>query len=330
MFFLGLIGSIYFWFPALSESGLMQYNTVFNFFDHFPTIKQLITPFWGYGASVPGPYDGMSFFIGEINLIVLITTTLYLIFRFSKIPVMIKKISIWCLFLVVISVFMMNFRSTWFWKNIPLIAYFQFPWRFLTMIVLASSLLVTLIKNFKYSKLLAVIIIVASIVINTPRFKPHDFLARNDSYYINRYIPIPSPSEEYLGLQEEYLRLPKATEIRPTQIYNRVYPTNEAIKNLTLVDSLEANFTTESKTELVLNYNKYYFPGWKGTIDGENLKLMAGKPYGQIQFTVPNGQHKITIKYEETILNKILDLITLLTIIGCLYLIVIGRSKVTK
>jgi hypothetical protein len=143
-----------------------------------PTLKQLITPFWGYGASVPGPYDGMSFFIGEINLIVLIITTLYLVFRFSKISVMIKKISIWCLFLVIISVFMMNFRSTWFWKNIPLIAYFQFPWRFLTMIVLASSLLVVLIKNFKYSKLLAVIIIVVSIAINTPRFRPHDFLAR--------------------------------------------------------------------------------------------------------------------------------------------------------
>lgn len=329
LFFLGLIGSIYFWLPALLESNLMKYSTVFNFFDHFPTLKQLITPFWGYGASVPGPYDGMSFFIGEINLIVLIVATIFMIFRFSKISLKIKKVSIWSLFLVVVSVFMMNFRSYWFWEHIPLIAYFQFPWRFLTMIVFASSLLVILIKNFKYSNILAVVIIMASMIINTPRFRPHDFLNRDDSYYINRYIPVPTPSEEYLTLQEEYLRLPKTTEIRPTQIYDRVYPISEKIKNMTLVNSLEAKFTTDSESELVLNYNKYYFPGWEGFIDGEKLNLTAGKPYGQIQFLVPNGKHEITIKYEETILNKILDLITLSTIIFCFYL-VFARSKVTK
>ncbi|MFA6185067.1 MAG: 6-pyruvoyl-tetrahydropterin synthase-related protein [Candidatus Shapirobacteria bacterium] len=329
LFFLGLIGSIYFWLPALLESNLMKYSTVFNFFDHFPTLKQLITPFWGYGASVPGPYDGMSFFVGEINLIVLIVATIFIIFRFSKISLKIKKISIWSLFLVVVSVFMMNFRSYWFWEHIPLIAYFQFPWRFLTMIVFASSLLVILIKNFKYSNILAVIIIMVSMVINTPRFRPHDFLNRDDSYYINRYIPVPTPSEEYLTLQEEYLRLPKTTEIRPTQIYDRVYPVSEAIENITLVNSLETKFITDSESELVLNYNKYYFPGWKGFIDGEKLNLIASKPYGQIQFLVPNGKHEITIKYEETILNKILDLITLSTIIFCFYL-VFARSKVTK
>ena len=32
----------------------------FVFVDHFPTLRQLITPYFGYGASVPGPGDGMS------------------------------------------------------------------------------------------------------------------------------------------------------------------------------------------------------------------------------------------------------------------------------
>jgi len=40
MFLGGLLGSIYFWLPALLDSKLMKYETVFNFFDHFPTIKQ--------------------------------------------------------------------------------------------------------------------------------------------------------------------------------------------------------------------------------------------------------------------------------------------------
>jgi hypothetical protein len=330
LFFGGLLGSIYFWLPALFDSKLMKYETVFNFFDHFPTIKQLITPFWGYGASVPGPYDGMSFFIGEVNLVVIGVVLIYTIFRFSKISLLNKKILIWSLFLMTASMIMMNFRSFWLWKNIPLIAYFQFPWRFLTMIVFGSSLLVILIKNFKYSKILAVLIIIVSMAFNISRFRPHDFLNRNDSYYINRYIPVPAPSSEYLGLQEEYLRLPKVTQIRPKEVYTRIYPENSAIKNIILINSLDAKFNSDSDSELVLNYNKYYFPGWEGLIDGKKLNLTSGTPYGQIQFSIPSGKHEIVIKYKETIFNRLLDWLSLLTIIGCFYFVFTGRSKVTK
>ncbi|MDD2482711.1 MAG: hypothetical protein PHE32_02535 [Candidatus Shapirobacteria bacterium] len=329
-FFGGLLGSVYFWLPALLESKLMKYETVFNFFDHFPTIKQLITPFWGYGASVPGPYDGMSFFIGEVNLVVIGIVLLYAIFHFSKISLLNKKILTWSLFLIAAAMVMMNFRSSWLWKNIPLIAYFQFPWRFLTMIVFGSSLLVVLIKNFKYAKVLAVLIIMVSIGLNISRFRPHDFLNRDDSYYINRYIPVPTPSEEYLGLQEEYLRLPKTTETRPKEVYARIYPENSAVKNITLINSLDAKFTIESESELTLNYNKYYFPGWKGLIDGKKLNLTSGTPYGQIQFTIPSGKHEIIIKYRETIFNRLLDGLSLLTVVSCFYFVFSKKSKLTK
>ena len=67
---LGLLCSIYFWFPALLESKLMKYDTVFNFYDHYPTLKQFITPYWGYGASVAGNYDTMSFYMGITGLVV--------------------------------------------------------------------------------------------------------------------------------------------------------------------------------------------------------------------------------------------------------------------
>jgi len=42
-------------------------DTLFNFKDHFPFIKQLIFSPWGHGASLWGPGDGMSFQVGIIN-----------------------------------------------------------------------------------------------------------------------------------------------------------------------------------------------------------------------------------------------------------------------
>src|SRR3989344_3976991 len=72
---LGALVSIYFWLPALLDNAFMKYDTVFNFVDHFTTIKQLILPYWGYGASVPGPYDGISFNIGVFNLVIIVLAT---------------------------------------------------------------------------------------------------------------------------------------------------------------------------------------------------------------------------------------------------------------
>jgi uncharacterized membrane protein len=65
---MGLGISSYYWLPAVMEKKFIQPGTPFNPFDHFPFIFQLIIPSWGYGASVWGPTDMMSFQIGLVNL----------------------------------------------------------------------------------------------------------------------------------------------------------------------------------------------------------------------------------------------------------------------
>jgi hypothetical protein len=121
---LGLLGSIYFWLPAIYESNLFKYDTVFNFYDHYPTLKQLITPFWGYGASVPGPYDTMSFYSGLTGVFVMLIALVYFFINIKKYQLTEKIFLLWSFFLVALSVFMMNHRSVILWENLPLIAYF--------------------------------------------------------------------------------------------------------------------------------------------------------------------------------------------------------------
>ena len=152
----------------------------------------------------------------------------------------------WCLALILLAMVMMNFRSFWIWEHFPLIAYFQFPWRFLTLIVFGSSILVTTITTKKNYKIWSGLIIILAIGFNYYRFKPNDFLNRDDSYYINRYIPIPSPSNEYLDLKEEYLRLPKATEVRPKNIYSRVFPESLETSYIRPINHLDTALTTDS------------------------------------------------------------------------------------
>ncbi|KKR68752.1 MAG: hypothetical protein UU09_C0003G0013 [Microgenomates group bacterium GW2011_GWA2_40_6] len=327
-FGLGLLGSFYFWWPALMDSRLMKYDTVFNFFDHFPALKQLLIPYWGYGASVPGNYDTMSFFIGEVNLLIMGMSIVLLIKSFKSKTLKLGIVWWWCLALILLAMVMMNFRSFWIWEHFPLIAYFQFPWRFLTLIVFGSSILVTTITTQKNYKIWSGLIIILAIGFNYYRFKPNDFLNRDDSYYINRYIPIPSPSNEYLDLKEEYLRLPKATEVRPKNIYSRVFPESLETSYIRPINHLDTALTTDSGKSLTLNYNKYYFPGWEAIMDNKKLKLWAGEPYGQIQFDVPDGKHEILIRFRETLVNRIWDIGSMLTIMGCIYLAARRPTKV--
>lgn len=315
MLILGFSGASFFWVPALLDSGLVKYDTVFNFKDHFPTLIQLIRPYFGYGASVPGPYDGMSFFMGAINIVLIVLTALSItIFRKRYSPKQ-KILLIWCLASVLISIFMMNFRSTYFWDNLPLLPYFQFPWRFLMITTFATPLLVVSLDVIKFKELTAAILIVATILINGNFFKPHDFLARDDSYYLNRYIPAPQASADYKLTQEEYLRLPNATLERPAQNYPIVTPDDPSIVQVNTINSLHHLINISTPQEKTFNYNKYFFPGWVLKINGRRQYIKIGEPFGQITFTVPKGNTLVEVYFQETVFKRILDVVSLLALI---------------
>jgi len=323
---LGLLISAYFWLPAIYESGLMKYGTVFNYADHFPTLKQLITPYFGYGASVPGPYDWMSFYMGIIGIAVVLAGGFLFVKNWKKHSKEEKVIALWAAMIFFGSIFMMNHRSAFLWKSIPLIPYFQFPWRFLTMIVFSTPLFLLAFTKTRYTKMIAFAVIVLSIAVNFGYFKPERFLGRGDEYYINRYIPYPDASQEYLTTSEEYLRLPKATEVRPSANYPRAYSDKNIIGKIEELNALDAIIRTDSMFNATLNYNKYAFPGWIAKIDGKQVEIVAGKPYGQISVSVPSGNHMVEIFYRETTFRRLLNYISLAGILAALWLLLTGRK----
>jgi hypothetical protein len=315
----GLLLSIYFWFPAITQSGLMAFSTVFDFKDHYPTIKQLITPFFGYGASVAGPHDGMSFFLGVGNIAAMVIGSIVALFTWKKIEIFQKIVIIWAVISFLLAFFMMNYRSTFLWNILPFLPYFQFPWRFLTLTTLVSSLFVIPISIINKKYLIGALVTVGSvslIIFNLNIFKPHDFLERQDEYYLNRYIPIPTASDSYLETQEEYLRLPKNTLVRPDKNYPPL--TSEANFNYSVIETngiyLKANVSVGSGSQV--SYNKYYFPGWKAYVDGKEVEINIGKPFGQISINIPKGESIVEFDYKETTLNLFLDGISLLTLIA--------------
>jgi hypothetical protein len=315
--FLGLLSSIYFWFPAIYESGLMKYDTVFNFYDHYPALKQFITPYWGYGASVPGNYDTMSFYMGLVGVVVVLLGSILFFLNGKKFSKEEKIFLGWGIIVSLISVFMMNFRSAFLWRSLPLLPYFQFPWRFLAMITLISPLFLLTFSKFTKLKYIPFIVIFAAIFFNFNYFKTSEYLGRMDDYYINRYIPVPTASSEYLKTSEEYLRLPKENQIRPEKNLPRAYAINTSVVlEIEEINALDAKIKTVSDTEFILNYSKYNYPGWVVKVDGKPEKIISGQPYGQISFLVPSGEHTVEVKYRESPMRLLFDMVSLVAIVA--------------
>lgn len=216
---------------------------------------------------------------------------------------------------------MTNHRSSFIWQNFPFLPYFQFPWRFLTLIIFTSAIFVIAFEKLKIRVFVIFSLICLSLYFGFSYFKPSEYLNRQDDYYLNRYIPLPEASEEYKNTSEEYLRLPVSTDLRPDRVMPILFGSNFIVKDFKENNSLDFKAKIEvfeGKTDV--NIRRYYFPGWVLKLDGEEVTIDSGKPFGQIVVSVAKGEHDLEVFYNETLRNKLLDLVSFLSFLLCLYL----------
>jgi hypothetical protein len=268
--------------PALVESKLVSSVTPFPLIDHFPFIKQLLIPSWGYGSSVWGPGDEISFQVGTVNLLVVIVSISLLVFyrRLFK-NRKVYLITLWALVGFFVSLFMMNIRSYFIWKLIPFHDFIQFPWRLLLLTTLFTSILAAVIVHIlpkKFAKTAGFIIVGASLVLTTQYFRPSKVVFKGDEDYLKRFF-------ESTTYSEDYLLLPNWVDERPSR-------------------PPLSKFEAEG-----------YFPGWFAKIDGKNAEIKPGKPYGQIELIVPEGNHQVEFYWQETPLRKFSDYISLVSLL---------------
>lgn len=333
--FLSLGLSAYWLLPALLENKLVSSITPFPLIDHFPFLKQLIIPSWGYGASVWGPGDGMSFQIGLVNITIVILALLYSLYLlFLKLknkqnirkvinPVLKEKtnmLAIWAMCSFFICIFFMNIRSYPLWRLVPFHDFIQFPWRLLIFTTFFSSVIAAfVIKSLPdiYSKFAGFLFIVSSIVLTYSYFSPSQIVHKKDEIYLTRFF-------ETITYSEDYLLLPSWVGERP----EHAPLTKISVKNGYVNDILEtspiswsAEVVTPIPTTVI--FQTYYFPGWVATIDGKKANITPGKPYGQIEINVSSGKHTVAYYWRETKLRKIADYIS----VGSLMILVIMFTR---
>lgn len=326
-FILGLGISSYFVVPAFIEKGLLVGTTPFNYLDHFPFIKQLIYSPFRYGASLPGPNDDISFQVGIVNWILIILSVVFLKQTFKK-----GKL-LYSLFLgtILLSLFLMNIRSSFLWEAFGLSTYIQFPWRILMLTTfLTSSLVIFLGPLKRYRKVALGALAVASVVVNFSYFRPSEYFKADDNYFLNRFFARRTSegqaevtSRQYLNYSEDYLLLPKWVEVKPKALPETKF-TSETLNIEKITQNSSVDYTAKVTGEGMVSFNSYFFPGWYATIDGKGVEIKPLKPLGNIGVEVKKGESEIKIFWKETPLRAAMDVLSLVCLTSALVLSLFG------
>lgn len=307
---LGVATSSYWWLPSLVERNLLQSQTPFNYKDHFPFIKQLLLPSWGYGASNPGPYDDISFQIGIVNILLVFAAVVTFLFAKKKTE---KVLLGFFLASIALIFFLMNIRSDFIWRTFALANYVQFPWRILMMTTfLTSSLVIFLKLKEKARQLILLSLLLLSMVLTVGYFRPSEFFSPDDDYFLKRFFAnrtldgVRSEfSPEYVNYSEDYLLLPLVVKERPN-----VLPTAKFTSDSVSINSINEYSPVHFRVSVSalkggeVDFHSYYFPGWKAKVDGVPVSLRVNDPHGNITIAVPEGEHEVEMYWEETLLRK--------------------------
>ncbi len=322
-FVTGILIAAFYWIPAIFE---MKYTNVLSqigggadFKDHFVCLSQLWTGIWGYGGSVKGCSDGISFMIGKYHIILSL-----IIFAFSIFILVSKKylkqferekiIIIVLSFLgFLISIFFTLEISKSLWELFSPMAFIQYPWRFLIMIVFFSSFIAgalfwisgKLIKNNLINYGLGFLLFCFIVLVSAKFFVPQTILNKTSSDFTNDYSLKWTTSR----ISDEYM--PKDF-LRPKEYYQ--IPDISNLKTAALTTTIVKKKTQELNLKLdVRKSGSYilpvaYFPAWKGSLDGKNISLIPDKR--GILVSLPYGEHNLILSFRQTLIESSGDLLT--------------------
>lgn len=170
--------SAFFILPAFFEKNLTVVDSLTGGYSdyrfHFIYLRQLWQRSWGYGGSIFGLEDDISFQLGWPHLLLIL-------------PAIITwKKHLYIFVSLAIAVFMMTFHSQFIWDRVSILALAQFPWRLLTFagvfVAFLAGSSAKIIKN-KYFIPALIILIIA---LNINYFRPEKFVPVEDYYYTDR------------------------------------------------------------------------------------------------------------------------------------------------
>lgn len=329
--FLGLGLSCFFWLPALLEKKYTIFDQIalkeFNFRDHFVYLLQLRYSPWGFGGSLPGPIDGMSFKLGKIHLLFALVGVLSTFVLQKRKDV--KKITLFFVLIFLGSIFLSLNLSFILWKYLPFLELVQFPWRFLNFTMLGMAFLGGgvgfFVEKFVKKKFFYLALFLTSFLIvffNFSHFQAGPEAYKVDKDYLSKEKVFATNSTYADELLPVWVKeKPKVLPQNKIEIAGRGEVSEEEFKS----NLIKAKINLKEKAQVVIN--NFYFPGWQAFVDKQKKEIEILEPLGNIGLILEKGEHLLELKLLSTGIQRCANFISLLSLISLAILLCRKKLK---
>lgn len=320
-----LLLAAHFWVPVVLRHGDAQLERVFTgYFEyrhHFVYPRQLFDPAWRYGASVPGPRDGMPLQLGLAHWGALALCPVLWVVRPSRR----RRLAPACLFgsLALGLLFLTTTRSAPVWEMMRLLQVIHFPW----LLLLPATLMTTACGAVAASALFPVrfrgasvlpvaAAVLTGLVFSASYCRPEGYREFSDARLrelLNTSYVTTADADEYRP----------ATAVKPEEgqgiIRTGVFWFNGApLSGQPLPPAPERRTLTvtlpESHGGGTVLAPVYYFPGWSARADGIQAETFPGEPHGLLCVRVPAGARQVVITRSEGAVLAVPVLVSLVSL----------------
>jgi len=205
------------------------------------------------------------------------------------------------------------------YQKLTLLGNIQHPWRMLTgYIIIPPILFAFLFEATHYKKVVLIIFIFAIALFRFPQL------------YGKNYTNTPQKSffETYDNLHGTHMNTVWMGEVRDYPFKKHQAAIFEGLGKIVNIDVQNSSRTYRVQSQNLVKVVDYtfYFPGWKVYVDRKEVPIQFQDPVyrGVITFEVPQGDHAIQVKYENTmvrLLGNVVSFGSLLTLmsLGLIY-----------
>ncbi len=311
---LGFTLSMFFWLPALWEGKYTLRNIVTKggYVGRFVDLKSIIYSPWNYGISGQftvqfGPFQWLAILLSPITLLLL---------KKNREKYLLSALLI---FYTLVSIFLMFPVSDFIWSRIILLQNFQFPWRFLALVVFTSSALCCLfldvISKKENVKLVVLVFILIVVVISSFYWKPKAYQQKPETFYTGIYESTTDTGESAPIWSVRFM------EKRPNA-HMEVIDGKAVIKEVKRKTNYH-KYEVKVLQKTLFRENTLYFPGWEIKANGvsQNIEFQNMTYRGVMLFSLDKGDYVVEMSYKETKLRLISDIVSLVSVIAVLLFI---------
>jgi hypothetical protein len=322
--------------PALMEAPLVKLDRLrqdyFDFRQHFLTLREILSP-----SPVPDSSSINPVWLLNLGTVWVALDCLGLAgLALGAVTRGQRRQTAFFGVMLVMSVFMALPISTSLWEHVPLLAFTQFPWRFLGTAILGAAVLAGasayLWARLPWPRLEMAMVALSLLVIVAAAFG-------------HLYVVWPPANLEELSPQDVVthevrtgiLGTTSASECLPTSVVEEPsgsplvsqYLSGGPISKLDVESLPDSAWAEEIEHTAVLDryhistsvpftarFNTIHFDGWRAFVDAEPVPISPSYPEGLITFQVPPGDHDVEVRFGDTPLRTLANLVSAATLLA--------------